>query len=147
MSTATRRPATEAAHHLLEVATGKPTGRVAARVVGGFFGVCAVGNMAGTLPQARAFLEWCRDSAWLPPYEWVLGNLVDAAPVVVVATATFEAGVAALLLSRRHESLAYALATAWVLGLIPALGWPYWTVNVAQAVGYGELCRRARARR
>src|SRR5450759_5330168 len=27
------------------------------------------------------------------------------------------------------------------------VGWPYWTVNVAQAVGYGELCRRARARR
>jgi hypothetical protein len=29
--------------------------------------------------------------------------------------------------------MALALATVWVVGLIPAIAWPYWLVNVALA--------------
>jgi TRAP-type C4-dicarboxylate transport system permease small subunit len=33
-----------------------------------------------------------------------------------------------------------------VVGLIPAMAWPYWTVNVALAVGFGVLWFRHRPR-
>ena len=109
------------------------------RLIGFGFAVAAVGNAVGTLPQARPFLEWCRDSAWLPPYRWVLEQLVDVAPVVVVATVVFEAVVAAMLISRRRVDVALALATVWVIGLIPAMAWPYWLANVVMAVVFGLL--------
>jgi hypothetical protein len=113
------------------------------RVTGVFFAACAVGNAVGTLPHARPFLEWCRDGAWLPPYRAVLAQLVPVAPWVVGATAAFEAGVAGLLLGSRGHRLGLGLATAWVLGISPALAWPYWLANVPQAALYATLARRA----
>lgn len=116
----------------------------AARGVGLFFATCAIGNAVGTRRRAREFLEWCRDGAWLPPYPTVLDRLVPVAPAVVVATAAAEAGIAGLLLTRRHQATGLDLATAFVLGISPALAWPYWTANVPQAVFYGWLARRLR---
>jgi hypothetical protein len=49
-----------------------------------------------------------------------------------------------MLITRWHERLGLALATLWVLGLIPALAWPYWLVNVALAVLFGALWWRSR---
>ena len=108
-------------------------GRVSHRVIGLGFAAAAVGNAIGTLPQAQPFLQWCHDNAWLPPYGWVLDHLISAAPVVVGVTVVFEAALAAMLLSRRHDQTALALAMAWVVGLIPAIAWPYWLANVALA--------------
>lgn len=118
--------------------------RLAVVLVGVGFVVAAVVNAVGTLPQARPFLEWCRDAAWLPPYRWVLERLVDVAPAVVVAVVAFQAVLAAMLLARRRVDVALALALAWVVGLIPALAWPHWTVNVVMAIGLGLLLRRQR---
>jgi hypothetical protein len=117
--------------------------RVGTGATGAFFAACAVGNLLGTLPAARPFLEWCRDGAWLPPYRVVLSRLVPAAPGVVAATVVFEAGVAGMLLGPRHHRLGLRLATAWVLGVSPALAWPYWAANVPQAVLYTALARRS----
>ena len=117
--------------------------RVARTAVGIGFGCAAVGNLVGFLPRAGELLPWFADTAWLPPYPWVLHHLLPLAPLVVTAAATFEAVVAAMLLSRRHEPLALALATAWHLGLIPAIGWPYWSANVVLGVVVGWLAVRA----
>jgi hypothetical protein len=114
----------------------------AARAIGIFFAACAVSNAVGTRRQAREFLAWCRDGAWLPPYSAVLARLVPVGPGVVVATAGVEAGIAGLLLTRRHQIAGLELATAFVLGISPAIAWPYWTANVPQAVIYGGLARR-----
>jgi hypothetical protein len=105
--------------------------RVAHAAVGVGFGCAAIGNLVGFLPKATELLPWFAETAWLPPYSWVLSHLVEIAPAVVFASAGFEAIIAALLLTRRHVPLALGLATGWVLGLIPAIGWPYWTPNVA----------------
>lgn len=125
----------------------RPSGtgdRLAVVLVGAGFAAAAVGNAVGTLPQAHPFLQWCRDEAWLPPYRWVLERLVDVAPFVVVAVIAFQATLAAMLLARRRVDVALALALLWVVGLIPALAWPYWSVNVVLAVGLGFLQRRQR---
>jgi hypothetical protein len=105
--------------------------RVAHAAVGVGFGCAAIGNLVGFLPRATELLPWFAETAWLPPYSWLLSRLVEIAPAVVAASAGFEAIIAALLLSRRHVRLGLGLATGWVLGLIPAIGWPYWTPNVA----------------
>jgi hypothetical protein len=112
------------------------------RATGAFFVACAVGNSVATLPHATPFLEWCRDTAWLVPYPAVLKRLVPLAPWVVGATAVFEVGVAALLLGRRHQEAGLWLAAAWVLGVSPAIAYPYWTANVPQAALYIGLARR-----
>jgi hypothetical protein len=119
-------------------------GRVVNRLIGVGFGAAAIFNAVVTLPGAPDFLKWSADSAWLPPYRWLLQHLVERAPAVVGATVIFEAAVAAMLITRWHERLGLALATLWVLGLIPALAWPYWLVNVALAVLFGALWWRSR---
>jgi hypothetical protein len=119
-------------------------GGVMNRLVGVGFAAAAVGNAIGTMRQAPAFLGWLADAAWIPPYPWLLEHLVDRAHAVVGATVIFEAALASMLITRWHERLALALATLWVLGLIPALAWPYWLVNVALAILFGALWWRAR---
>ena len=88
-----------------------------------------------------------RDSAWLPPYRAALGRLLPVAAPVVAATAVFEAGVAGLLLSRRHQKAGLRLATWWVVGLCPAVAYPYWLANVPQAFLYAGPARRRHASR
>jgi hypothetical protein len=111
--------------------------------VGVGFGCAAVGNLVGFLPRATELLPWFAETAWLPPYPWLLSRLVDIAPAVVSVSAGFEAIIAALLLTRRQVPLALGLATGWVLGLIPAVGWPYWTANLALGSLLGLLWARA----
>ena len=118
------------------------TVRLGTRGVGVFFAGCAVGNAVGTLRQARPFLEWCRDAAWLPPYPAVLQRLVPVAPWVVGGTVVMEAGVATLLLGRRHQEAGLWAATLFVVGVSPAIAWPYWTANIPQALLYTGLARR-----
>jgi hypothetical protein len=114
------------------------------RLIGVGFGAAAIFNAVVALPGAPDFLKWSADSAWLLRYRWLLQHLVERAPAVVGATVIFEAAVAAMLITRWHERLGLALATLWVLGLIPALAWPYWLVNVALAVLFGALWWRSR---
>jgi hypothetical protein len=118
--------------------------RFGTRATGVFFAACAVGNALGTLRRARPFLAWCRDGAWLPPYPAVLGRLVPVAPWVIGGTALAEAGVASLLLGRRHQEAGLWAATLFVVGVSPAIAWPYWTANVPQAALYVVLARRIR---
>jgi hypothetical protein len=99
--------------------------------------------VVGFLPRAGELLPWFADTARLPPYPWVLHHLLPVAPLVVAAAAAFEAVVAGLLLGRRHEAAALALAATWHVALIPALGWPYWTVNVVLGGAVGWLAARA----
>ena len=82
---------------------------------------------------------------------------MPAAPLLVVAGATFEATVSVLLLTGRHTSSALGLAAAWTIGLMPAVGWPYCTTNVllgacltllwARAHRSGDRTRTAREQR
>ncbi len=116
---------------------------VAHAAVGVGFGCAAIGNLVGFLPRATELLPWFAKTAWLPPYPWLLNRLVEIAPAVVTASAGFEAIIAALLLTRRHIPLALGLATGWVLGLMPAIGWPYWTANLALGSLLGLLWARA----
>jgi hypothetical protein len=117
--------------------------RAAHTVVGVGFGTAAVGNLIGFLPRAGELLPWFAESAWFPPYEWLLHHLLPVAPVVVVAGAAVEATIAALLLSRRYVPFGLGLATGWLLGLIPAVGWPYWTPNLVAGIGLALLWHRA----
>ena len=48
-----------------------------------------------------------------------------------------------MLITRWHERLALGLVALWVLGLIPALAFPYWLVNVALAILFGALWWRS----
>lgn len=119
-------------------------GRIANRLVGVGFAAAAIGNALGTLRRSTWFVEWMADSAWIPPYPWIMERLVGVAPLVVGATVVFEAALAVMLITRWHERVALALATLWVLGLIPALAWPYWLVNVPLAIVFGILWWRCR---
>jgi hypothetical protein len=109
-------------------------GRIMHRLVGAGFAAAAVGNAVSTLPRASWFLQWLADGASVAPYPRLLQHLLERADAVVGATVIFEAAVAAMLITRWHERLALALGTLWVLGLIPALAWPYWLVNVPLAI-------------
>ena len=118
-------------------------GQVLHRLVGVGFAAAAIGNAIGTIRQAPSFLQWLADGAWIPPYPWLLQHLADRPYAVVGATAIFEAVVAAMLITRWHERAALALATLFVLGLIPALAWPYWLVNVPLGMLFGALWWRS----
>ena len=48
-----------------------------------------------------------------------------------------------MLITRWHERLALGLATLWVIGLIPAVAWPYWLANVLLAILFGALWWRS----
>jgi hypothetical protein len=113
------------------------------RLVGVGFAAAAIGNAIGTIRQAPSFLQWLADGAWIPPYPWLLQHLADRPYAVVGATAIFEAVVAAMLITRWHERVALALATLFVLGLIPALAWPYWLVNVPLGILFGAMWWRS----
>lgn len=117
--------------------------RILHRLVGVGFAAAAVGNALGTMRQAPSFLEWLAEGAWMPPYPWLLEHLANRPYAVVGATVIFEAAVATMLITRWHERLALALATLWVLGLIPALAWPYWPANVLLAILFGALWWRS----
>jgi hypothetical protein len=117
--------------------------RIAHAAVGVGFGAAAVVNVLGFLPRADELLPWFAETAWLPPYGWLLHQLLPAAPLVVGAGAAFEATVAAMLLTQRRVPLALGLAAGWMLGLIPAIGWPYWTTNVVPGILVAVLAVRA----
>ncbi len=114
--------------------------------VGVGFGCAAVGNLIGFVPRAEELLPWFAQTAWLPPYAWLIDRLVPLAPVVVTTAAAFEAIVAVMLLTRRHVPLALGLATGWMIGLIPAIGWPYWTPNLVLGSALALLSARAHRR-
>lgn len=118
-------------------------GRILHRLVGVGFAAAAVGNALGTMRQAPSFLQWLAEGAWMPPYPWLLEHLANRPYAVVGATVIFEAAVATMLITRWHERLALALATLWVLGLIPALAWPYWLADVLLAILFGALWWRS----
>ena len=118
-------------------------GRILHRLVGVGFAAAAVGNALGTMRQAPSFLQWLAEGAWIPPYPWLLEHLANRPYAVVGATVIFEAAVATMLITRWHERLALALATLWVLGLIPALAWPYWLADVLLAILFGVLWWRS----
>jgi hypothetical protein len=123
--------------------TSRQWERAAHTAVGLTFGAAAIGNLIGFLPRAGELLPWFAQTAWFPPYEWLLHRLLPVAALVVVAGAAVEAAIAALVLTRRHVPLGLALATGWLLGLIPAVGWPYWTPNLVAGVGLALLWRRS----
>ena len=118
-------------------------GRILHRLVGVGFAAAAVGNALGTMRQAPSFLQWLAEGAWMPPDPWLLEHLANRPYAVVGATVIFEAAVATMLITRWHERLALALATLWVLGLIPALAWPYWLADVLLAILFGALWWRS----
>lgn len=117
--------------------------RLAHATVGVGFGCAAVGNLVGFLPRAEELLPWFARTAWLPPYAWLIDRLVPLAPALVTAAAVFKATVAVMLLTRRHVPLALGLAAAWMLGLMPAVGWPYWTPNLVVGIAVALLSTRA----
>jgi hypothetical protein len=121
--------------------------RAVRTVAGAGFACAAVGNAVAFLPRAGEQLAWFRDTAWLPPYPRVLNRLIEIAPLTVGSAVVYESAVAALLLTRRHETAALGLATVWVVGLIPAVGWPYWLANVPLGLGLGALWWRSPAGR
>jgi hypothetical protein len=92
-------------------------------------------NALVTVPDARDVFLSFRDTAWLGPYRWLIDDVILAAPTAsAAALAGFELAVGgALLAGGRARSAALVAATAFVLGLIPSLGWPYWTANVGLA--------------
>lgn len=119
-------------------------GRWGVRAVGLYFGGSAVLNAVYTVRIAHRLIGWFRDSAWLPPYRPLLAALERVAPAVVLATAAFEAVVGYHLVRNRRTAGALRWAQGWVLGLCPALPWPYWVPNAASAVVF-EVVRRGAA--
>lgn len=125
-------------------APGPALGRgraLAVQAVGTYFAAGAVFNAVRILPDARVALIGFRDESWLPPYRSVLAVLIPVAPAVIAAVVVFEAVVAYHLLRCRRVGGALRWAQAWVLGLIPALGWPYWVPNALSAVAFEGIRR------
>lgn len=114
----------------------------ATRTVGVYFAGSAALNAVHTVRIAPRLLTWLRDSAWLPPCRRLLGALEPVAPAVVLGAAAFQAVVGYHLLRGRRVSGSLRWAQAWVLGLVPALPWPYWVPNAVSAVVF-EVVRRA----
>lgn len=112
---------------------------VGVRAVGVYFAGTAVLNTVYTVRTAPDFLRWLGDTTWFPPYRPVLRALEPVAPAVVLAAAAFQATVAYHLLRGRRVSGTLLWAQAWVLGLLPALPWPYWTVNAASAAAFETI--------
>lgn len=122
--------------------------RIAQAAVGAGFGAATVWNLVQFRPRAAELLPWFAETAWLPPYPWVLHHLIPVAPLVVAGAAAFEAALATMLLAGRRVPLALGLATGWTIGLIPAVGWPYWTVNAVLGSALAVLAvRSSRANR
>lgn len=125
-------------------ATGPGRGRVwAVRAVGVYFTGSAVLNAVYTVRTAHRLMGWFRDSAWVAPYRPVLRALERVAPAVVLGTAAFEAVVGYHLLRGRRVAGALRWAQAWVVGLVPALPWPYWVPNAVSAAVFEIVRRRA----
>ena len=125
-------------------AAGSAPGRrwmLATRVVGIYFAGSAVLNAVYTVRTAHRLMAWFHDSAWVAPYRPVLKVLERIAPTVVLGTAAFEAVVGYHLLRGHRVAGALRWAQAWVIGLIPALPWPYWAPNAVSA-GMFEIIRR-----
>ncbi|MFE7632033.1 hypothetical protein [Kocuria sp. NPDC057446] len=114
----------------------------AVRAVGVYFAGCAVLNAVHTVRTAPRFLAWLRDSAWSPPHRRLPEALGPAAPAVVLGAACFQAVVGYHLLRGRRVPGALRWAQAWVLGLVPALPWPYWVPNALSAVAFEAVRRR-----
>lgn len=110
--------------------------RVGVRVLGGYFVGTGVLNMVYTARNARDFLGWMAEHSWFPPYRGVFRALEPIALAVVLGAAAFQAALAYHLLRGHRVSGTLRWAEAWVLGLIPALPWPYWTVNARSAVAF-----------
>lgn len=117
---------------------------VATRAVGVYFAGSAALNAVHTVRVAPRLLAWLRESAWSPPHRRLLGALEPVAPAVVLGAAAFQAVVGYHLLRGRRVSGTLRWAQAWVLGLIPALPWPYWVPNALSAVAF-EAVRRGAA--
>ncbi|WP_156233003.1 hypothetical protein [Corynebacterium occultum] len=107
--------------------------------MGVYFAGTAVVNTVYTVRTAPDFLRWLGDTTWFPPYRPIIRALEPAAPAVVLTAAVFQATVAYHLLRGRRISGALLWAQAWVLGLIPALPWPYWTVNAVSAAAFATI--------
>lgn len=110
--------------------------RVGVRVVGVYFAGTAVVNAIYTVRTAPDFLGWLAENSWFPPYRRLFRVVEPFAPAVVLSAAAFQGTVAYHLLRGRRLSATLRWAEAWVLGLIPALPWPYWTVNAVSAVAF-----------
>lgn len=111
--------------------------RLRRRVLGAVFVAAAAGNAVGTLPQATEVIEIFAGMSWGPGYEQLIRQLlVPVATPAVAALVTFEAAVGVGIW--RGSRSALGLATLFVVGLIPALSWPYWSANVALGAFMGH---------
>ncbi|RSZ61602.1 hypothetical protein EAH68_12565 [Corynebacterium hylobatis] len=119
-----------------------PLLQIATRVVGLGFAVASVFNLTISLPRARQMLNSFADDSWLPPYRRVLRVLLPAAPAVIGSVVAFQAAVAWNLLRGRRVTGALRGAQAFMLGLVPALTWPYWPSNVVLPALLEILVRR-----
>ena len=118
---------------------GLATAALAGLYVGG-----GVFNALITVPDARDVFESFRDMAWLGPYRWLIDNVILSAPTAcAVALAGFELTLGgAIIFGGRPKRAAVVAATAFVIGLIPSLSWPYWTANVGLAALQVAFLRR-----
>lgn len=114
---------------------------ISSQAVGAYFASMAVLNSVHTVRIAPDFFQWMHDNTWFPPYRPLLGALKPVAPAVVLGSAALQAVLGYHLLRGRRIPGALRWAQAWVLGLIPALSWPYWSLNAVSAVVF-EIIRR-----
>jgi hypothetical protein len=85
-------------------------------------------NALATLPAADETMRGFERDSWIPLYQDLLGALiVPNAHAVVIATIAFETVIGAVMLfgGNRLASWAMLAGTAWCIGLLPALAWPY----------------------
>jgi hypothetical protein len=106
--------------------------RNAARLAfGGFFLAMATYNATVTLPNAAAAYTDIADRLAWPGVDWLLRHLVVPAAVpLTLLLVAFEAGVAALVLSKgQWVRLGLLAAIAFQIGLTPLISW-YELANV-----------------